>query len=152
MGRRFTIYTDHKPLIKLFYSQQATSATGAARIQRWFLFLSNFYYQVEYRKWCDNSNANALTRLPLSSTESTLEKLSNVQLVQVFLIESTPIDSKQCKMATLKDPIFSKVLNFVHLGWSDKCSSEELRQYHLCREELTIQDNILLWGLRVVVP
>ena len=34
MGRRFTIYTDHQPLVKLFDSQQATSATGAARIQR----------------------------------------------------------------------------------------------------------------------
>ena len=34
MGNHFTIYTDHKPLVKLFDSQQATSATGAARIQR----------------------------------------------------------------------------------------------------------------------
>ena len=34
IGRRFTIYNNHKPLVKLFDSQQATSATGAARIQR----------------------------------------------------------------------------------------------------------------------
>ena len=32
MGRHFTIYTDHKPLVKLLDSQQATSAAGAARI------------------------------------------------------------------------------------------------------------------------
>ncbi len=49
MGRRFTIYTDHKPLDKLFDSQKATSATGAPRIQKWSLYLSNFNYQVEYR-------------------------------------------------------------------------------------------------------
>ena len=61
MGRHFTIYTDHKPLGKLFDSQQATSATGAARIQRWSLYLYNFNYQVEYCKGCENSNADALT-------------------------------------------------------------------------------------------
>ena len=82
MGRHFTIYTDHKPLVKLFDSQQATSATGAAKIQRWCLYLSNFNYQVEYRKGCVNSNANTFSRLPLSSTESTLEELSNVQPVK----------------------------------------------------------------------
>ena len=152
MGRQFTIYTDYKPLVKLFDSQQATSATGVAKIQRLSLYLSNFNYQVEYRKGCENSNADALSRLPLTSTESTLEELSNVQPVQVSLIESTPIDSKQCKMAMLRDPILSKVLNFVLRGWPDKCPSEEVRPYHLRKEELTIENNILLWGLRVVVP
>ena len=55
-------------------------------------------------------------------------------------------------MATLKDPILSKVLNFVLRGWPDNCLSEELHPYHLRKEELTIEDNIVLWGLRVVVP
>ena len=108
MGRRFTIYSDHKPLVKLYDSQQGTSATGAARIQRWSLYPSNFNYQVEYRKRCDYSNADELSRLPLSSTESTLEELSNVQPGQVSLIVSTPIDSKQCKMDTISDSIFFK--------------------------------------------
>ena len=84
--------------------------------------------------------------------ESTFEELSNVQPVKVSLIESTPIDSKQCKMATLRDPILSKVLNFVLRGWPDKSPLEELRPYHLRKEELTIEDNILLWGIRVVLP
>ena len=44
MGRRFTIYTIHKPLVKLFDFQQGNSATGADRIQRWSLCLSNFNY------------------------------------------------------------------------------------------------------------
>ena len=77
----FTIYTDHKRMVKLFDFQQATSATGAARIQRWFTYMSNFNYHVEYRKGRENSNGDALSHLPLSSTESTLEELSNVQLV-----------------------------------------------------------------------
>ena len=105
MKRHFTIYTGHKPFFKLFDSKQATSAISAARIQRWALYLRNFNYQDEYRKGWENLNDDALSRLPLSSSESTLEELSNAQPVQVFLIESTTIDSKQCKMATLRNPI-----------------------------------------------
>ena len=55
-------------------------------------------------------------------------------------------------MSTLRDPILSKVLNFLLRGFPDKCTSEDLRPYHLRKEELTIEDNILLWGLRLVVP
>ena len=67
-----------------------------------------------------------------------------VQAVHVPLIESTPIDSKQCKITTLRDPILSKALNFVHRGWPDKCPSEEIRPYYLRKEELTIEHSILL--------
>lgn len=85
MGCYFKIYTYFKPLMKLFDYKHAISATDAARIQRCSLYLSNFDYQVEYRKNCDNSNLEALTCLPLASTEFTFKELSNVQLVQVFL-------------------------------------------------------------------
>ena len=55
-------------------------------------------------------------------------------------------------MATLTNPFLSKILHFVLRGWPDKCPSGELGPYHLRKEELTIEDNISLWGLRVVVP
>ena len=65
MGRHFTLYTDHKPLVRLFDPKQATSSTAAARIQRWSLFLSNYDYTVEYKKGTHNSKADALSPLPL---------------------------------------------------------------------------------------
>ena len=43
------------------------------------------------------------------------------------------------------------VLNFVHRGWPDKCPFKKLRPYHLRKEEITINDSILFWNLRVVV-
>ena len=94
MGRHFTLYTDHKPLVRLFDPKQATSSTAAARIQRWSLFLSNNDYTVEHKKGINNSNADALSRLPLP-TQSTLELLAHVQVLQVGHINYTPIDSKQ---------------------------------------------------------
>ena len=50
MGRHFTLYTDHKPLVRLVDPKQATSSTAAARIQRWSFFLSNYHYTVKYKK------------------------------------------------------------------------------------------------------
>ena len=38
MGRRFTLYTDHKPLVRLFDPKQATSSTAGVRNQRWTIF------------------------------------------------------------------------------------------------------------------
>ena len=34
MGKHFTLYTDYKPLVRLFNPKQATSTTAAARIQQ----------------------------------------------------------------------------------------------------------------------
>ena len=58
---RFTIYTDHKPLIGL-NSKLPTLVT--ARLQRWVLTLSVYNYQIEYRTGANNGNADALSRKP----------------------------------------------------------------------------------------
>ena len=153
MGWHFTLYIDHKPLERLFDPKQATSSTAAARIQRWSLFFSNYDYTVEHKKGIHNSNANfALSRLPLPTTQSTLELLAYVQVLQVGHINSTPIDSKQIRIATINDPLLSQVLGFVNNGWPNLCPSEELKPFYLRATERTNEDHVLLWGLRVVVP
>ena len=152
MGRHFTIYTDHKPLVHLFDPKQATSSIAAARIQRWSLFLSNYDHIVEYKKGVNNTNADALSRLPLPTTHSTLEELAHVQVLQVGHINSTTIDSKQIRIATINDRILSRVLGFVNNKWPNLCPSQELKPFYLRSTELTSKDHVLIWGLRVVVP
>ena len=100
MGRHFTLYTDDKPLVRLFDQKQATSNTAAARIQRWSLFLSNYNFTVEHKTGINNSNADAPFRLSFPTTHSTLEQLAHVQKVQVGQINSSPMDSKQICIAS----------------------------------------------------
>ena len=116
MGRHFTLYTDHTPLVRLFDPKQATTSTAAARIQRWCLFLSNYDYSVEHKKGINNSNADALSRLRLPRTQSTLEELAHVQVVQVGQINSLTIDSKQIRIASINDQTLSRVGGFVNHG------------------------------------
>ena len=65
---RFTIYTDHKPLISLFGEHAKLTTLVAARLQRWALTLSAYNYKIEYRTGTNNGNADALSRKPLVQT------------------------------------------------------------------------------------
>ena len=128
MGTHFTLYTNHKPLVRLFDPKQATASTAAARLQRWSLFLRNYDYTVEDKIGTNNSNADALSRLLLPTTQLTFEELAHVHVLLVGHINSTPIDSKQIRIATINDPLLSQVLSLVNHGWPNLCPTDELNR------------------------
>jgi len=66
-GRKFTLYTDHKPLTSILGPKKGIPSLAAARLQRWALLLSAYNYQIEYKSTRDHGNADGLSRLPLSS-------------------------------------------------------------------------------------
>lgn len=67
-GRKFIIYTDHRPLTWLFSLKEPNS-----KLVRWRLKLEEFDYKIEYKKGKYNTNADALSRIqkpePLSYEE-----------------------------------------------------------------------------------
>lgn len=58
-GRRFTVVTDHKPLLWMLSLKDPTS-----RLIRWQVRLSEFNFSVVYKPGKYNSNADALSRIP----------------------------------------------------------------------------------------
>jgi len=63
-GRKFTVYTDHKPLKGVFNVKDPTS-----RLVRFHHKLSEYDYQIEYKPGKYNKNADSLSRIPLKDTE-----------------------------------------------------------------------------------
>ena len=55
-------------------------------------------------------------------------------------------------MWTRRDPILSRVQQFVLRGWSTGAIEKDLKPYWHKRLELSSHDGCLLWGNRVVVP
>ena len=51
----------------------------------------------------------------------------------------------------MKDPVLSKVMQFIMLGWPESVESE-LKSYWNRRLELSVHAGCILWGLKVVVP
>ena len=66
-GRDVVIQTDHRPLFGLLKEDKMISPLASARIQRWALTLSNYQYHLRYKPGVQNTNADGLSRLPLST-------------------------------------------------------------------------------------
>ncbi len=149
-GRRFTIYTDHKPLMYLFDSEKAISPMASARVQRWALTLSAYEYEIEYRPSKDQANADGLSRLPLHLEPSQVPQPGDTVLLMERL-ESSPVTAAAIQAWTGKDLVLSKVRRHTLHGWPGD-TSDELTPYARRKDELSVESGCVLWGSRVVVP
>lgn len=64
-GHKFTLITDHKPLLKILGPKTGVSPLAAARMQRWSLILAAYTYEIQYKPSVQHGNADALSRLPI---------------------------------------------------------------------------------------
>lgn len=106
-GRHFTILTNHKPLERIFRPKTAIPSPGAMRLQRWAIILAAFNYSIKFVPSKQNAVADALSRLPLSSTA---DEERAVFKVEERLVECLPITHKEISHATRNDPVLSRVL------------------------------------------
>ncbi|CAK1594239.1 unnamed protein product [Parnassius mnemosyne] len=64
-GRKFTIYTDHRPLVWLYSLKEPNS-----KLTRWRLRLQEYDFDIVYKNGKQNSNADALSRIKLNAIDS----------------------------------------------------------------------------------
>ena len=150
-GRRFTLLTDHKPLTTILGPKTGVPPLAAARLQRWALLLSAYEYDLEFRPTAQHANADGLSRLPLSIIADAGTATSDSDVFNVGQIEALPVTAMQLRKVTRQDPILSKVVTFTRNGWPS-IVPENLKPYWTRRNELTVEGDCLMWGIRVVVP
>ncbi|XP_062606687.1 uncharacterized protein K02A2.6-like [Saccostrea cucullata] len=152
-GRHFSLLTDHRPLVSIFSPSKGVSVTTAARMQRYALFLSGYDYDIMYKNTKAHGNADSLSRLPLSDCESD-DDYQDIDLMYLPQFETLPITSDRIRQETGRDPVTVKVYGYTMNGWnfSVKADDKELYRYFTRKDELTIHNGCLLWGMRVVVP
>ena len=110
-----------------------------------------YNYQIVHKRSTDHINVDALSRLPLSETIMSTPLPSETVLLMEQLDDGVVTAGMVCAW-TRKDPILSRVTQYVLSGWPSTMTDQSLQPFWSKQTELTSQDGCLLWGNRVVVP
>ena len=124
----------------------------SARLQRWALRLSAYSYNIKFKKGSLHGNADALSRLPLPDHPQEVPVAPEV-IASLESLSVVPLSAAKLRNLTYLNPILTKARNFVHSGWPLSLQDQlaELKPFWHRKHELSVQDDVLLWGSRVVV-
>ena len=151
-GRKFTLITDHKPLLGLLGEIKVIPTQASARIQRWALTLVAYEYTC-YRSGGNHGNTDAMSRLALQGEATSVPVPEVLQVVLLMEhLQDSPTSVADIRMATSHHPVLSHILQFVRCSWPNQCREEELKPFCSRQTDLSVEDGYLLWGDRVVVP
>lgn len=159
-GRKFVLNTDHKPLITIFKPGNGISAHSANRLQRWGLVLVNYDFEICYVGTKNFGEADALSRLIDARRTCPLEEdtiIANINKeVSINFFETAnriPTTAAKVKEATKRDPRLKAAMKYTISGqWPNMNKDNALYQL-LCRKEnLSITEDCLMYGTRIVIP
>ena len=157
-GRRFTLLTDHKPLLTIFGSKKGIPTYTANRLQRWATTLMAYEFDIQYRATTDFGQADALSRLigdhQQMSEEAVIAQVSSDADVKHILfdaIRALPVTSADIRQATQNDVLLRQVMSHIRGSWPNN-PQPELRPYLNRRTALNIVDSCVMFGDRVVIP
>lgn len=148
-GQSFEIVTDHKPLLGLLSESKPIPSMCASRIQRWSLLLAGYDYKLYYRPGNKNNNADCMSRLPVVK-DGPAEVNNHIMLME---LSKSPVKLNDVQRCSRSDPVIAKVIDMVLSH--EKMDSEldpSFAAYKRRIDELVVEEGILMWGFRVVIP
>ena len=145
--RKVTVVTDHKPLVAISCKPLHRAPR---RLQALLLKTQTYDYDMMHMPGTQIPISDAFSRPPTKDEEAQLlEEVCNLSLIDVPHQRLNEI-----RGATQKDETLKCLMDTISNGWP-----EDKNQVHACllpyfpfRDELTVQDGIILRGERVVIP
>ena len=155
VGKHFTIHTDHKPLVSLLGSKRMDELPP--RILRFRIRLMRFSYTVEHIPGKNLVIADTLSRAPLPSLSNhDREQFEETETSVSAIINEIP--ASEAKLDEIRrhqseDPVCRKVMQYAEFGWPDIKKLQDCeRRYYRHRNELTVQQGLLMFRQRLVIP
>ena len=145
-GRYFKIVTDHKPLVMI---SQKPLIQAPARLQRMLLKLQGYKFDIEYKPGKEMLVADMLSRMPNRANQQTIDLDVRVDLVKFDLERLENI-----RTCTRQDPVLYQLCETIMVGWPDTIKEvpTPIRPYWTYRDELSVDNGIILKGSRVLIP
>lgn len=150
-GKHCTINTNHK-LVESIFKKKLVSCPP--RLQRLLLRALKYDVTVKYVRGVDVPTADALSRIN-PQPAPTVGELPQLEVHQVTnTLPATPTRLQQIREETAKDATLSLLRKTIYQGWPEYRSMcpPLIQDYWNFREELTIEDCLILKCDRLVIP
>lgn len=158
-GRKFTLQTDHKPLLAIFGNKKGIPAHSANRLQRWALTLMSYDFDLEYISTANFGAADILSRL-IGNTEKANEDTviaciqidAEVRHVADEITKALPITFNMVRAATKNDSLLQDMVHYIQTGnWPNQKSSD-VKCFFARKDDLSIVDDCIMYAERLVIP
>ncbi|XP_055613053.1 uncharacterized protein K02A2.6-like [Uranotaenia lowii] len=146
-GSKFVLITDNQPLKQIFSETKGLPTMSALRMQHYATFLQSFNYSIKFRPTKDHCNADAFSRLPVS-TKAPDNVVEEVDLVEVDIIETLPLTVDDLCKATAKDGSVKVLIQ----GLKNGKIVEAKDRFGISQEEFNLQQGCIMRGIRVYIP
>ena len=145
----FILETDQKPL-EAILSKSLNQATP--RLQRILIRTFPYMFTVRYIPGTTNQLVDCLSCLGNQKDTIKLPKLQVNQITKQLQARSNSL--QQLRVATQADDQLAILKHTIMQGWPKNIKQvpPEIQPYWTFREELTIEDGLILKGTRIVIP
>lgn len=151
-GKNVVIETDNKPLESIW---KKTITSASPRLQRLLLRMAKYDVDIRYIQGRTNVIADALSRV---SHMELPPKENEVPLVELDAITSTlpasPAKLEEIRQCTDQDVVLAHLKDVVYHGWPEHPTEcpQDLKEYWNLREDLSVENGLILKGHRLVIP
>ena len=148
-GNEFTLEMDQKPL-EAILSKSLNQVTP--RLQRILIRTFPYHFKIRYIPGATNHVADCLSRLGVQKDSISLPKLHVNQITSQLKARSDSLHNIQ--LATQADDNLVILKYIIQQGWPKTIKEvpKEIQKYWTFHEELTIEDGLILKGMRIIIP
>ena len=148
-GKHFTLETDHKPLESIL---NRSLQDAPKRLQRLLMVTLPYDMTVKYIKGATNVIADCLSRSPVDHDTIQLPRMQINLVTQDVPCKADKLH--KLRLSTSRDETLVLLKAVVQQGWPDRIQNlpPELKPYWTFREQITIEDGLLLKDRRIIVP
>ena len=148
-GKQIVVETDHKPLVTIIKKPMHAIP---ARLQHMMLQLQKVNITLVYKKGAELYVADTLPRAPLPERVDDIVDTDRVEVMTVLPMSTSRMSGLQ--RATAEDPVLQTASKYIYQGWPERATSvpQLAIKFYTFRDELTIQDDIVMKRLKPVIP
>ncbi|UYV75303.1 K02A2.6-like [Cordylochernes scorpioides] len=155
------VQTDHKPLLSIF---KKSILKAPQRLQRMLLRLQRYNLELEhvqgsqmhladiFSRACIKDVRNENLKYDVYPIDIIYKEIATVNVMETLSVCSDTV--LRIREETSSDPILCEVKKLILNGWPPNKNQTSMltREYWNFREELTVQDGIILKNDRIVIP